>query len=288
MAFAYPLQKIQDWMTQQWVIFCGRKIEPDQYSWLIGPFGNLQAIDQDFFNQLAAKENLIIEKNKGSQGLIPEMVKLNLPDDDFAILSKEVIAFYENTSDYDLKFSVNWNPFFKFFGLLLSKLFSNRINQLNIPTKSINDSDSLNSEIIVLRSPLSGEIKYTFWYRSIKSSGQVIYSGAYGICTLPSGKSCVKAVFPLPNGNATVIMNPVVGANGELILDSSGRNFGDAGFYFLLKDSKGKYWSQFISSFRDRLVIGTEKDCLSAEQILTLWGLKVLTFNYKIKLKTAH
>ncbi|WP_445432176.1 hypothetical protein [Chryseobacterium indoltheticum] len=102
---------------------------------------------------------------------------------------------------------------------------------------------------------------------------------------MPSGKTCVKAVFPLPNGNATVLMIPSVGENGELILDSSGKKFGDAGFYFLLKDSKGEYWSQFISSFRDRLIIGSENDLISAEQTLTLWHIKVLTFNYKIKLK---
>jgi len=80
-------------------------------------------------------------------------------------------------------------------------------------------------------------------------------------------------------------MNPNVGKNGELILDSSGKKFGDAGFYFLLKDSKGDYWSQFISSFRDKLIIGSEKDLILAEQTLTLWHLKVLTFNYSIELK---
>lgn len=168
---------------------------------------------------------------------------------------------------------------------MITKLFSNRINQLNIPTKNIADSESLKSEIINLIDPKTNEIKYTFWFRSIKSSGKVIYSGVYGISNLPSGKTCVKAVFPLPNGNATVLMNPSVGKKGELILDSSGEKFGDAGFYFLLKDSKGEFWSQFISSFRDRLIIGSKDDVIFAEQTLTLCHLKVLTFNYKIELR---
>lgn len=285
MRFAYPMQKFQDWVTQQWVILRGRKIKPEDFSWLMGPFGNLDAIGEDFIIQFAEKENLIIEKDSKAKGIIPSMLKLNLSETDFSNLSKNVIGFYENTANHHLDFSVKWNPFFKFFGILINKLFSNRINQLNIPTKNIDDSESLKSEIINLIDPKTNEIKYTFWFRSIESSGQVIYSGVYGICKLPKGKTCVKAVFPLPNGNATVLMNPSVGKKGELILDSSGKQFGDAGFYFLLKDSKGEYWSQFISSFRDKLIIGSENDLISAVQTLTLWNLKVLTFNYKIKLK---
>lgn len=285
MRFAYPMQKFQDWMTQQWVILRGRKIKPEDFPWLMGPFGNLDAIGEDFIHKFAEKENLIIQKDSKAKGIIPSMQKLNLSEAEFSNLSKSVTGFYEKTDNHNLQFSVQWNPFFKFFGILINKLFSNRINQLNIPTKNIDDSESLKSEIINLVDTKTNEIKYTFWFRSIKSSGQVIYSGVYGISTLPSGKTCVKAVFPLPNGNATVLMIPSVGENGELILDSSGKKFGDAGFYFLLKDSKGEYWSQFISSFRDRLIIGSQNNIISAEQTLTLWHLKVLTFKYTIELK---
>jgi len=285
MRFAYPMQKLQDWITQQWVIFRGRKIDPEKFSWLIGPFGNLDAIGKDFIQQFADREKLIIENTRSPRGIIPSMKKLNLSETFFSKLSPDVIRFYENTSDYSLDFSVSWNPFFKFFGVLINKLFSNRINQLNIPTENIASSEILKSEIINLKDAETDEIKYTFWLRSVESSGKVIYSGVYGIGTLPSGQTCVKAVFPLPNGNATVLMTPGVGKNGELILDSSGDKFGDAGFYFLLKDSRGEYWSQFISSFRDRLIIGSENGHITAEQTLTLWKIRVLTFHYKIKLK---
>lgn len=285
MRFAYPMQKFQDRVTQQWVILRGRKIKPEDFPWLMGPFGNLDAIGEDLIYQFAKKENLTVEKDSKAKGIIPSMQKLNLSEAEFSNLSKKVIGFYENTSNHNLDLSVHWNPLFKFFGILINKLFSKRIDQLNIPTKNISDPKSLKSEIINLVDPATNEIKYIFWFRFIESSGQVIYSGVYGISNLPSGKTCVKAVFPLPNGNATVFMIPTVGENGELILDSSGKKFGDAGFYFLLKDSKGEYWSQFISSFRDRLIIGSENDLISAEQTLTLWHQKVLTFNYKIELK---
>ena len=88
---------------------------------------------------------------------------------------------------------------------------------------------------------------------------------------------------PIPNGNATVILTPSVSKNGELILDSSGQRIGDSGFYFLLRDSKGKLWSKFIKSFKDKLVVKSISDKIRATQTLTLWNLKVLEFEYEIK-----
>ena len=283
MALAYPKQKFQDWLTQQWVILTGREINPNDSSWLMGPFGNLNGIGENFIYQLAEKENLLIKRDSKSNGLLTSINQLNLSDTELSSLSSKVIDFYETTANYSLDLNVQWNPFFKVFGFLLNKLFSNRINQLNIPINNIKNSELLKSEIITLSDIESHEIKYTIWLRTLKSTGQVIYSGIYSTCNLPSGKTCVKAVFPLPKGNATVIMVPKIEVNGSLTLDSSGKKFGDPGFYFLLNDSKGKYWSKFIKSFRDKLIIGEENEHLVAEQKLTLWNQKILKFHYKIE-----
>lgn len=274
------MQNFQDWFTQQWVIIRGRRIDPKEESWLIGPFGSVGGIGDAFIQQLAEKEGLLTERE--TNGLIPSIGHLNLPEPELARLSEAVIGFYENTANYDLAFSVEWNPLFRTFGILTNKLFSTRINQLNIPTQNLEDSESLKSEVFALVDPNSNETRHTIWFRTIESSGEVIYSGVYSTCILPSGKTCIKAVFPLPNGNATVLMAPTVGANGELILESSGEEFGDAGFYFLLEDSKGNTCAQFIRSFRDRLTIREEGDHLAAEQTLTLWHRKVLRFRYRI------
>jgi hypothetical protein len=285
MAFAYPAQKIQDWLTQQWVISFGKKIEPAEYTWLMGPFGELNGIGEDYIHQLAKKENLVIERETSSKGLMSSIDLLNLPKNIVPHLSKDVIGFYENTSNYDLCFTVKWNPFFRMCGRLINKLFSQRINQLNIPTKNIKINESITSEIISLFDPKTNQIKYTIWLRIIKKTSQIIYSGVYSICNLPSGKACIKAVFPLPKGNATVIMLPSVGEKGELILNSSGKRFGEAGFYFLLNDSKNNFWAKYLRSFRDQLIISSDNTNILAIQKLTLWNLKVLEFKYEIKLR---
>lgn len=282
MNIAYRMQKFQDWFTQQWVILWGRKINPVEYLWLIGPMGELNGIGEDFIYQLALKEDLTIVRNCNSKGLLHSISNLQLTEKEIKKLSQKVIDFYEKTADYNLQLNVQWNPPFKLFGYFVNRLFSQRINQLNIPTENIQESEKLISEIIELISNENEEVKYTIWLRKFHSTGKVIYSGIYTTCTLPSKTTCIKAIFPLPKGNATVILKPTVGDKNELILDASGKKFGDAGFYFLLKDSKGNYWSQYIKSFTDKLIVIEEQENLKARQTLKLWNLKVANFEYSI------
>ncbi len=286
MSLANPSQKFQDWFTQQWAIVGGRRIDPATFPWLMGPFGKLGGIGDGFVNQLAEAEGLVVERNSKS-GLIPSIAKLNLPEAEARRLSQQVIGFYENTSCYHLRFSAKWNPLFLQFGKLVNYLFSNRLGQLNIPTDSTLGNEEVSSEIITLSDPKSKEVKYRMWYRTIKATGQVLYSGVYSTCQLPSGETCIKAVFPLPHGNATVIMLPGVGEGGELRLRSTGRKFGEPGFYFLLNDAKGDYWARFVSSFSDELLIYSRDGNLFAEQTLTLWKLRVVRFTYGIHLKPS-
>jgi len=280
-------QNFQDWLTQQWVILFGEKINSIQNEWLIGPFGKTKGIGQKFIEQLAKDENLEIDYSERDKGLLQSVSQLNLAEKEQKRLSKNVIDFYENTSKYNFDLKVKWNPFFRVFGILLKVLFSNRIEQLNVPMDNSKNSKELKSEIIQLIDKKTKRIKRTIWLRTFINSKQVVYSGVYEICTIPSGQTCIKAIFPLPNGNATVILNPIVGESGELILKSSGRKIGDSGFYFLLNDSKGNIWTKFIKSFKDELVVKSINNRITAEQTLTLWNLRVLTFEYKIN-KTTY
>ncbi|AYN68364.1 hypothetical protein D1013_13740 [Euzebyella marina] len=283
MGIARKNQSIQDWITQQWVILFGQRIDHKKHQWLLGPFGGTKGIGIKFVEQLAKDESLVIDRQRKNQGLLDSILNLGLPETELKKLSPNVIDFYENTSNYNLLLKAKWNPFFKIFGTLVKCVFSRRIEQLNVPIRNLEDGSGLTNEIIKLVDSESDEIKRTIWLRTFKSTGQIVYSGVYETCSLPNTQICIKAIFPLPNGNATVILTPSVGKNGELILDSSGQRIGDSGFYFLLKDSKGQLWSKFIKSFKDKLVVSSENDRITALQTLTLWNLKVLEFEYKIK-----
>ena len=150
MAIASLKQNFQDWITQQWVILFGKKIIPNQNDWLLGPFGKTKGIGEKFIKQLAINEHLVIDKSKRERGLLKSINQLNLSNTELDRLSKNVIDFYENTSNYEFDLKVKWNPFFKIFGALLKILFSNRIEQLNLPSDSKENSEALKSEIIHL------------------------------------------------------------------------------------------------------------------------------------------
>ena len=233
MGIAKINQSIQDWITQQWVILFGQKIDNKKYQWLLGPFGGTNGIGVKFVEQLARDESLVIDSNRKNRGLIDSIRNLGLPETELKKLSQNIINFYESTSDYDLLLKVKWNPLFKIFGIVVKSIFSKRIEQLNVPIEDLEDASGLTNEIIKLVDKKTNEVKRTIWLRTFKSTGQVVYSGVYETCSLPNKQICIKAIFPLPNGNATVILIPSVGKNGELILDSSGQRIGDSGFYFL-------------------------------------------------------
>jgi hypothetical protein len=275
----------QDWLTQLWVIRFGKQIDKETFSWLLGPFGSTKGIGKTFIHELAEKEHLYIDQTNASKGLLPSIHALDLSSDELNNLASQVKDFYEHTSSYDLDLNVKWNPFFKVFAVLITFLFSKRIQQLNIPTANTKGSKALDSEIIHLRHTETNEVKRIIWFRTFVKSKQVVYSGVYGIGQLPAGKKCIKAVFPLPNGNATVLLTPSIGPNGELILESSGKKIGDSGFYFLVADSKGSVWTKFIKSFKDTLIVGSKGDELYAVQTLRLWNRNVVRFDYTIKKK---
>lgn len=141
----------------------------------------------------------------------------------------------------------------------------------------------MSSEIVQLIDKTTAEVKRTIWLRTFKESHQVVYSGVYETCEIPNGATCIKAIFPLPNGNATVILQAIVGENGELILKSEGRKIGECGFYFLLQDSNQNVWTKYIKSFKDNLTLSSKNGKIKANQVLKFYGLKVLNFEYEIK-----
>ncbi|HET9768253.1 MAG TPA: hypothetical protein VFS60_15475 [Thermoanaerobaculia bacterium] len=291
MAFAYPSQRLQDWLSQQWVIALGRRIEPAAMPWLAAPYGMVDTIGDSYLERLAASEGLAIERaarrrrddGGGEEAGLFHIDKLGLDAVSAARLHPEIAAFYQRTTAFELEMWVLWSPWFWAGGNLLRRLYSRRLQQLNLPMGARETSRGLRSEIIRLRAAPAGEVRHTIWYRVLKSSGEALYSGLYGLVDLPSGERCLKIVFPLPRGNATEIFRVAVGPEGDFLLDTEGRRFGDPGFYFQLVDGRGQHHAQHIPSFRDRLRVYVDEDgVLRADQVFTLWGRTVVELRYRM------
>lgn len=275
---------LQDWITQLWVKLTGRKFDPKEDTWLTGPIGDTDLIKDKFISNLAQAENLNITNNLNGSGLLETFDELQLTIEEKKILNPKVIDFYERTSNYDFEIWSEWCGIFRPFGWMLAVIFSRRLQQLNLPLRSMDSAKGIRSEIIKLRDKVDNKSKWTVWYRILKSTRNVIYSGVYTTTILPnfSGKF-LKVVFPLPNGNAMVIMRREILSDGSLKLCSDGRKFGDNGFYFTLTNHKGKYWTRFVKSMHEWITVYVdEENVLRADHNLQFYGMPFLNLHYKM------
>lgn len=275
---------LQDWITQVWVKITGRTFDPQRDEWLAGPVGNTRVIKDRFIQDLAAKEHLNIKENEWNFGLMEDINALGFTIEERNCLNPRIADFYEHTSNYNFEIWSEWCGFFKPFGWLLSVIFSRRLQQLNLPLSSIQSAKGIKSSIIKLKDKISEETKWTVWYRILKSTQNVVYSGVYTICEVPNypGKF-LKVVFPLPNGNATVVMRKEVLEDGSLKLSSDGKKFGDNGFYFVLTNYNGKYWARFVKSMHEWITVYEDDEkVLRADHVLKFYGLTFLRLHYKM------
>ena len=275
---------LQDWITQVWVKVTGRRFIPENESWLIGPIGDTDIIKDKFINNIAEKENLEICQNLPNVGLLESIRELDLTDSEKTLLNQHVVHFYENTSNYNFEVWSEWCGAFRPFGWLLSIIFSRRLQQLNLPLSSLDSARGINSSIIKLVDKVTKVTKWTIWYRILKSTNNVIYSGVYTTCEIPNYEGrFLKVIFPLPNGNASVIMRKEILPSGALKLCSDGKKFGDNGFYFTLTNHKGKYWARFVRSMHEWITVYVDEETvLRADHNLHFWGLPFLKLHYKM------
>ena len=162
-------------------------------------------------------------------------------------------------------------------------MFNRRLQQLNVPLSGLDTSRGMASEVVAVVDPVSGRVVFTAWVRRLVGSGHVTYAGAYSTCEIPGHAGpCVRVVFPLPNGNAIVVMRPRANADGSLSLVSAGRRFGDCGFYFTVRAAENVVWARYVHSMRETITVYAEDRVVRADHVLTLWGLTFLRLHYRL------
>lgn len=145
----------------------------------------------------------------------------------------------------------------------------------------------MTSEVVSVIDPGSGRALFSGWTRQLVGTGHVIYAGAYSTCRVPNHSGpCVRVVFPLPNGNAIVIMRPIAREDGSLLLVSAGDGFGSPGFYFTVH-GKGVVWARYLRGLRESIhVFGSTED-VRADHVLTLFGATFLRLHYRLRRRTV-
>jgi hypothetical protein len=168
---------------------------------------------------------------------------------------------------------------------LLVTTISRQVEQLNFPLSPLDTAHGIGSEIILLRRP-DGSVRYTGWFRTIASEGEprVLYTGFYMTARAPLERApCVKVVFPMPNGNATVILRAKLGPDGALILDSGGHSFGEAGFYRVQARDRERARVWRVRTLREHFRVYVDPaGVLRCDHTVKFLGMRCLTLHYKM------
>ncbi|MGN6556354.1 MAG: hypothetical protein ACTHLW_21795 [Verrucomicrobiota bacterium] len=277
---------LSDWLTQRWVRFTGQRVSIASEPWLAGPIAPTTGIGPDYFTALASKEGLRLQPDKAA-GVIADFATLRGESFEPSNVDPGVVRFYEQTSSYELDAWAEWCGFFRPFGWLLAMLFSRRLQQLNVPLSGLDTSKGLTSEVLHFIDPEIGAPRHTAWFRRLLSSGNVLYAGFYSVCMLPGhANPCVKVVFPLPNGNAIVIMRTECRADGSFVVTSAGNRFGEPGFYFTVHGDSGTVWARYVRALRESIhVFPAENGKVRADHVLTYFGATFLRLHYRMQLQ---
>jgi hypothetical protein len=286
--FEYPSQRLPDWLGQKWGTAWSRRIDPASVPWLMGPFGEVDTIADHHIERLARDEGLEVEARGASAGLVGSIDDLISDRDARARLAPQIADFYERTGAFEFDIWAAWRPLFGLGGRLLHRVYSRRLQQLDLPQRSLDTAFGVTSDIIRLVDPETHETRHTVWHRALRRTGQIVYSGYYSVGCTADGSRCMKAVFPLPRGNATVLLRPEVTDRGGLDLHCEGRAFGDTGFYFVLRDRRDHHFAQHVRALRERIAMYIDDDGqLRADHTATFWGRRVFEMHYRIREREA-
>jgi hypothetical protein len=273
-----------EWVFRTWVRSFGRKVADGDLFWLEGPTGTPKRIGSDFFEVLNRDKGLETRKNEPNSGLMKEFDSLRSESFDTAEVDLRVKDFYERTVNYRLDVWSQWHWAFRPLAWVLVSFVSRRIEQLNLPVSPLDTSRGMTSDIIQLIDRKSGENVYTCWLRKVASTGDVIYAGFYSTCRPPNYPGeCVKVVFPLPKGSATVVLKPIAREDGSLELSSSGSRFGDPGYYRVLQADETTRKIRYIRAMKETIhVYVDDQGALRTDHVFKFWRVNMLKLHYKI------
>jgi hypothetical protein len=87
-------------------------------------------------------------------------------------------------------------------------------------------------------------------------------------------------------GNAVWLAGPVGNtiAIGRATVTSSGRSFGDPGFYFTVH-RRGRVWARYVRTMQESIRVFVDGADVRADHVMWLWGATFLRLHYRLRPK---
>ena len=272
-----------DLLTRKWWRRVGRRVDlSGDHHWLDAPMASSAVVADAWLAQAAERlDGRVLEDLPGA-GLIADLGSLDGPGFDVTALAPQVRDFYEHTSDWRMEVWTGWTPVFWPGGELISRLFGKRVGQLALPTRALDVARGMDSRVSVIRDG-DGVQRAAGWLRTLRATGEYVYSGCYSFRTLPGAdRPSVHVAFPLEQGNVQVFLRPEVDVDGSLWLRSSGGGFGRDGAYVVVLD-EGSTYAASVPIHETFHVYVDDEGVLRTDHELRLWSAVVVRLHYKLE-----
>jgi hypothetical protein len=269
------------WLINIWIALTGRVCKFKDYPWLEGPMSENMEIGSGYYDRFAQSKGYKVV-NAPDGGLLNDFT-ITIPDSDplKQKLNPRIARFYENTVQYKLEVWSQWYAPIGFFARILIRNLSTKMNQLNIPLEPLETSRGMSNEVLRITDPITGALHYACWLRKSILTGKVVYAGFYSTCSI-DGQPYVRVVFPLPDGNVTVVLKSVVQPDGSVKLLSGGKRIGEAGYYRVRKHGGDAVKVKYIPLTESIHVFEDEEGTLRTDHEFWFVGFKLLHLHYKI------
>lgn len=259
----------------------GRPLDTDgEHAWLEAPTNVGSAVADAWLDASAAALGGQVREGPG-EGLLPDLACLDGPGFAAEDLRPQVRDFYEHTASWRMEVWTQWNPFFAPGGELVSRLFGRRVHQLSLPMRPLDVAHGMDSRVAAILDA-DGEQQAAGWIRTIRSSGEYVFSGCYTSCTLPgASRPSVHVTFPLESGNVQVFLRPRTLPGGGLELTSPAGAFGEDGAYVTVDSATGAHGARVPVHETFRLEVDDE-GVLRCDHDLRMWSATAVRLHYKL------
>ena len=259
----------------------GRPVDlAGRHRWLAAPTHDGETVGDAWLQAAAASYGGAVREQEGA-GLLADMALLDGPHFSAAALRPEVRDFYEHTSAWRMEVWTQWNPLFQPGGEVISRYFGRRVQQLALPTRPLDVALGMDSRVATIVDA-GGEQRAAGWLRTLRSTGEYVYSGCYSTRLLPgTGQPSVHVAFPLQAGNVQVFLRPKVLPGGALELSSPAGVFGQDGAYVVVQRGNRTHAARAPIHELFRVYVDPE-GTLRTDHTLRLWSATVVRLHYKL------
>jgi hypothetical protein len=248
--------------------------------WLAAPMHHGPTIGGDWLSAAAAAYGGTVREGE-MNGLLADMSELDGPGFRAADLLPEVRDFYEHTARWRMEAWIGWNPLFQPGGELISRYFGRRVEQLALPTRPLDVALGMDSRVVSIVDG-EGQQRAAGWLRTLRATGEYVYSGCYSSRTLPgAARPSMHVAFPLEAGNVQVFLRPTVLPGGSLELTSTAGPFGEDGAYVVVEGRTQTHAARAPIHETFRVYVDAE-GVLRTNHVLRLWSFTVVRLHYKL------